>query len=197
MKNYIYMLILTCGLLVAACGNKDESSTTGTKTASGPATSGDSRDNQGQSPILEDTRGTRWNLYVHDANDATLVSPNENQEQGVVRVDIKKAGTQTSWHIQLNKAPLKVEAQHRYRLNFRARAEATRNVFLGFARAHEPWTDLGLYRSLVLNPEWHNFQEEFVAGANDDNARIVFDLGGNPISTEIADVKLYPVGDGQ
>ena len=112
-----------------------------------------------------------------------------------MRVDIKKAGTHTDWHIQLNQAPLKVESNHRYRLSFRARADNTRNVLLGFARAHEPWTGLGLYKSLVLNPQWNSYQEEFVAIADDDNGKIHFDLGGNTVSAEFADVKLYRLGD--
>jgi hypothetical protein len=195
MNNFICMLILICGLLFAACGKKDESSTPATKTASPPATPAASRDSKGMSPSLDAIPTAKWNLSVYDANEATLVSSHQSPEQEVVRVDIKKAGTQTGWHIQLNQAPLKVESNHRYRLSFRARADGNRNVLLGFARAHAPWTDLGLYRSLVLNPEWHSFQEEFVATADDDNARILFDLGGNGTSAEFAGIKLERVAD--
>jgi hypothetical protein len=137
---------------------------------------------------------TKWNLSVREANEAALVSSRESPDREVLRVDIKKSGTQTSWHIQLSQAPFKVESHHRYRLTFRARADGTRNVFLGFARNHDPWSDLGLYKSLDLNPGWQSFQEEFVATADDDNARIFFDLGGNAISPEFADVKLYRIG---
>lgn len=190
MKYTTYMVILVCGLLFAACGKKDESSTAGTKTASPPATPGASRDSKGMNAIPEDIRTTKWNLSVYEANEATLVSSQPSPEREVLRVDIKKAGTQMGWHIQLNQAPFKVESNHRYKLSFRARADGTRNVMLGFARAHDPWTDLGLYRSIALSPEWHSFQEEFVAAADDDKARILFDLGGNNISAEFSDVKL-------
>jgi hypothetical protein len=63
-------------------------------------------------------------------------------------------------------------------------------VELGFARNHDPWTGLGLYKNLDLNPGWQSFEEEFVATADDDNAQILFNLGGNAISAEFADVKL-------
>lgn len=196
MKYSIYVLLLIGCLVSTACGKKDESSTAGTKKASAPATPEASRDSKGMSPIPEDIRAAKWNLSVYDANEATLVSSHPSPEREVLRVDIKKAGTQTSWHIQLNQAPLKVESNHRYRLSFRARADGTRKVLVGFARAHDPWTDLGLYRSIGLSPEWRSFQEEFVATADDDKARILFDLGGNNIAAEFSDVKLYRLGDG-
>ena len=137
---------------------------------------------------------TKWNLSVRESNEATLVSSRESPERELLRVDIKKADTQTVWHIQLSQAPLKVESQHRYRLSFRARANGTRKVDLGFVMNHDPWTGLGLYKSLDLNPGWQSFEEEFVATADDDNAQILFNLGGNGISAEFGDVKLYHIG---
>ena len=160
MKYSIYVLVLVYGLLFSACGKKEDSSATGTKTASAPAVPSASR---GTSAIPQDIRATKWNLNIHDGNEATLVSSRESPEREVLRVDIKKAGTQTLWHIQLNRAPLTVQAGRRYRVNFQARADSTRNIILGFSIAHEPWTNLGLYRSVALSQEWHSFQEEFVA----------------------------------
>lgn len=192
MKHSMYVLLLVSCLVAAACGKKDESSTAGSSTTSAP---GASRDTKLMSPILEDSRAAKWDLKVHEGNEATLIVSHESPEREVLRVDIKKAGTQTGWHIQLNQAPLKVQTGHRYSATFRARADSARNVFLGFARAHDPWTDLGLYRSIALSPEWSRFQEEFVATADDDNARILFDLGGSSFSAEFADVKLIRIGD--
>ena len=152
---------------------------------------GCSQEKREPKPVSEATFPvTKWNLLVREANEATLVSSHESPEREVLRVDIKKAGTQTLWHIQLAQAPLKVKSQHRYRLTFRARADGPRNVELGFAQNHDPWTGLGLYKSFVLNPGWQKFEEEFVATADDDNAQILFNLGGNAISAEFADVKL-------
>lgn len=196
MSTFKCMAILMCGLLFAACGKKDDSSTANTKTASSPAPPVASRDTKGTSPIPDPTPAAAWTLSVHDGNVATLVSPGKSPAQEVVRVDIKKALTPTGWHIQLNQAPLKVESHRRYSVSFRGRAQSTRNVFVGFARAHEPWTDLGLYRGLAMSPKWQTFQEEFVATADDNNARILFDLGGSDISVEFSDVKLSRLGDG-
>jgi SAM-dependent methyltransferase len=49
---------------------------------------------------------------------------------------------------------------------------------------------LGLYRKIELTPEWQSFEEEFVAAADEDNARIHFDLGNSGIPVELASVNL-------
>ena len=145
----------------------------------------------------EDIEAVMWRLEVHDANEATFLRPHGNQKQEVLRVEITKAGTQTNGHIQLNQTNLKLVSQHRYKLTFRGRADNTRNASVGLTRAHEPWTDLGLYRSVLLRPDWQSFEEEFVATADDDNAKIIFDLGGSAISAEFSDVSLLSLEDGQ
>lgn len=149
-----------------------------------------SRRNMEPGSVADVPQTAQWNISVKDDNEATLISPAQSDAQGVVRVEIKKANTQTGWHIQLNLAPLKVQSRQRYSVSFRARAGNPRNVFLGVARNHNPWTDVGLYRALLLTPEWSSFQEEFMASADDDNVRILFDIGGSKISPEFADLKL-------
>lgn len=195
MKTYLGYSILSglivCSFLLTVCNKKEDSTVGGTQKASvpiAPTASSETRANPETAPA------PTWALKVYEANEATLASSIESQRREVLRVDIRKAGTQTPWHIQINQAPLKVQAGHRYSVSFQARADGTRNAFLGFARAHDPWTDLGLYRSIALSPEWHSFQEEFVATVDDDNARILFDLGGNGIPAEFADVTLSRIG---
>jgi hypothetical protein len=45
-----------------------------------------------------------------------------------------------------------------------------------------------------LTPEWQTYQEEFVALADDDNARIHFDLGGKSIGVDLTSVFLQKSG---
>jgi hypothetical protein len=80
-----------------------------------------------------------------------------------------------------------------YAVRFRARADEPRDFSVGFARAHDPWTGLGLYQKRVVTSEWGEFEELFLCQATDDNARIHFDLGGSCVPIEIADVRLDPV----
>ncbi|MCI0563678.1 MAG: GDSL-type esterase/lipase family protein, partial [Nitrososphaera sp.] len=99
--------------------------------------------------------------------------------------------------IQLNQAQLKVKENHRYTVNFRARADSPRSIIVGFAKAHEPWSNLGLWKNIELTSEWRSFQEEFVPSANEDKARIHFDVGDSDISVEFSDVSLVSVPDGE
>ena len=114
-----------------------------------------------------------------------------------VRVDIRKTKTRTAWDIELNRQDLQVTSNHRYAVQFRARADRSRRIGVGFARAHEPWTSLGLYLVLNLTSEWRTFHEEFLASADDDNARIHFDLGGRNIGVELTSVTMQKVTDSQ
>jgi len=119
---------------------------------------------------------------------AKLLLPAGNPE--VLRIDIEKIGTKTPWDIQVNLANLKVKLNQRYSVCFRARADERRSLMVGFAKAYEPWDSLGLFRNVELTTEWRSFQEDFVAIADDDNARIHFDLGDRDVAVEISAVKL-------
>ncbi len=140
-----------------------------------------------------DTREIKWWLRAARGNTAKLVFPPDDPE--LVRITIEKAETKTSSDIQLNQPQLRVKADHRYLLHFRARADSPRNIIVGFAKAHEPWDNLGLYRNIGLKTEWQNFDIEFVATADDENARIHFDVGERDISFELSSVSLRSLED--
>lgn len=136
----------------------------------------------------EDISESPFELRVAGGNIADLVSPATDPE--IVRIAIKKAEGRKRWGIQLNQPHLKVKSNHHYTVNFRGRADGRRSIILGFAKAHEPWSGLGLYRKIDLTPEWENFQEDFIATADEDNARIHFDVGGSNIAVEVSSVSL-------
>jgi hypothetical protein len=134
-------------------------------------------------------------LRVAVDNEANLVF--SSYDKDMVRVAVTKARTQTSSDIQLNLPHLKVKSNHRYTIKFRAQADSPRTIFLGFALAYEPWTGLGLYRGIELTSEWQDFQEDFVATTDEENARIHFDLGGSDKSVELSSVTLLSLPDGK
>ncbi len=142
---------------------------------------------------IEDLRESKWSLRVAGGNIAKLVFPPEDPDG--MRITIEKAGTKTSYDIQLNQPRLKARPNHGYRVQFRARADRLRSIFIGFAQAHEPWNNLGLYKEIALTSEWQSFQEEFTATEDDDNGRIHFDLGGSNISVELSEVVLRGLPD--
>jgi hypothetical protein len=136
----------------------------------------------------------RW-LRVGGGGVANLVFP--PNEPDAIRIAIEKAKTKIGFDIQLNQSHLKVKANHSYAVDFRARADSPRSIFVGFARANAPWSNLGLYRKMELTSAWQNFRGDFVATDDDDNGRIHFDVGESDISVELASVSLRSIPDGE
>jgi glycosyltransferase involved in cell wall biosynthesis/SAM-dependent methyltransferase len=135
-----------------------------------------------------------WLFRVAGSSEAHLVIPPERPD--AVRILIDKNASQAPYDIQLNQPRLKVQADRRYRVLFQARADRARSIRYGVALAHEPWTGLGLYRKAELTPKWQSVEAEFVAAADEDNARIHFDLGDSDVPVELASVSLrLPGGD--
>ena len=133
-----------------------------------------------QRAVLE----SKWRLRTAAGNVAHLEFPSDQPD--TVRIAIAKATTEPSWDIQVNQPHLAAKSGCRYAIEFRGRADGPRSMIVGFARAHEPWSGLGLYKEIPLTPEWQSFQEEFTAVADDHNGRIHFDLGGSGISVELS-----------
>lgn len=136
-----------------------------------------------------------YELRVAGGNTADLLFPANNPE--IVRIAIRKTKRKKKWDIQLNQPHLKVKSNQHYTVSFRGRADRPRSIILGVAKAHEPWSGLGLYKRIDLTPQWQSFQEGFLPTADEDNARIHFDLGGSNIAVEVSSVSLCSLPDGQ
>ena len=140
-------------------------------------------------------REIKWWLRIATGSIANLEFVPDNRD--IVKIAIKKAATDANSDIQLNQPRLKVKARHRYVINFLARADSSRSIFLGFAKGHAPWSNLGLYSKIELTSEWQNFGEDFIASEDEDNARIHFDMGNSAISVELATVTLRSLSEGR
>lgn len=138
---------------------------------------------------------SKWLLRVAGSNEAHLVFTPDRLDR--VRIAIENAESGTSHDIQLNQPYLKVEANKRYAVRFQARADRPRRLSVGFAEAHEPWNGLGLYKRIELTSVWRSFEEEFVAAADEHNARIHFDLGDSDVPVELTSVSLRSLPDEQ
>jgi len=136
-----------------------------------------------------------WLLRVEEGNAARLEFPPENPD--MLRVAIARGASGNSYDIQLNQSRLKVVEGHRYLLTFLARADQTRDLSFGMAKAHDPWSNLGLYRQVALTQEWQCFEETFVATEDEDRARVHFDLGGSGVSTELSTITLRSLSEGR
>ncbi|MCI0411909.1 GDSL-type esterase/lipase family protein [bacterium] len=142
----------------------------------------------------QDDRALRWWLRLDGGNEGTLIFPQESPE--LVRVETKKVQTKNAYDVQLNLSKLKVVKKQAYKIGFRARADQPRGVFIGFAMSHDPWDGLGLYQKIDLTETWQTFSIPFSATANDENARIHFDLGDSTTPAEFTSVSLraHPAG---
>ena len=114
-----------------------------------------------------------------------------------IRIDITKSSSRQSYDTQLNLPGLQVNADLQYVLDFRARADAPRSIFVGFAKGHSPWTTLGLYDQIDLTPEWQRFEREFVVPEGENDVRIHFDLGCSDASVEVSSVTLLSRSEGK
>lgn len=136
----------------------------------------------------QEESGRQWYLRVAEGNQARLVRTTGGSE--ILRVDIARNASAQPYDTQLNLPRLKVAAAERCVLSFQARADAPREISLGLAMGHSPWSNLGLYARLSLETEWRRFEQAFVVTADESDARIHFDLGGSEVSVELSAVTL-------
>ena len=141
-----------------------------------------------------DDRPSKWRLRVAEENVASMVFPPDQSD--LVRVEITKAHSAPRYDIQLNLPHLRVKADHRYRIAFRARADRPRRICAGLAKTEAPWSGLGFYQTIELTPEWKTCEQEFVVQSTEENARILFDLGTESPSVEISSVTLESLSEG-
>jgi len=142
---------------------------------------------------FKERRKHAWSLRVAGDNQADLLYVADAPEQ--VRVAIHHAGAGPNYDIQLNQARYEVAANARYRVIFRVRADDVREVCVGFSKASNPWSNLGLYRRLQLTKDWTDYCEDFVTTSDERNARIHFDLGNAAISAELSSMSLWRITD--
>jgi hypothetical protein len=136
----------------------------------------------------ENLDATSWVLRVAAGNRARLNFLDEQLH--TVRVPIEHGGREAPWDIQLNRACPDIKANHHYVVAFRARADKPRRMAFGVSRDRPPWNSLGLYRSVDLTSDWRSFEADLLANADEDNARIHFDIGDCDIAVEVTDLRL-------
>ncbi len=106
-----------------------------------------------------------------------------------IRFEIKKAG-KDSWSLQF-KQNLALINGTTYVFSMRARADRPRTMNVDIKRNSDAYTPYANGRILDLSSSWQEFSWKFTMKEDSDqNAVLVFDMGGYPISWELADVSL-------
>ncbi len=114
---------------------------------------------------------SEWNLSVNSG--AVASKQNTNNQLAVV---INTAGTQ-GWHIQLAKTGLQLQAGKKYRVTFKARAEAVRTITAYVGQNVDPWGAYSDYNGITPGTTMKEFTFIFDMKTTDNTARLVFDLG--------------------
>ncbi|MBN1124884.1 MAG: carbohydrate binding domain-containing protein [Sedimentisphaerales bacterium] len=133
-----------------------------------------------------------WNTEQHGECKASTAKAGYLDRQ-CVKIDIKKTDS-TEWHIQFNQNGLSLKEGQYYTVSFWAAAPASKKINCNITIAHEPWSNMGLARSITLSPTWQEFRLGFTANASDDNARLSFVLGADETDVFLAHVQLRPGG---
>jgi carbohydrate binding protein with CBM4/9 domain len=110
-----------------------------------------------------------------------------------VRIVTTRVSTDATFDVQINVRTLPLAEGRSYSIRFQARADASRSICVGIAQGHDPWLNLGWYEEIELVPEWRYIQREFIATADEDRARVHFDVGGSPIAVELSELNLQSV----
>lgn len=133
-----------------------------------------------------------WHLGTNGEARARLTYP-DIQDLRRVRVAVDRADGGEPWRVQVNKAGYLLRGGGRYRLEFRARADAPRTVYVGVSHGESPWSSLGHYAEYAITPDWSAHEAEFVATEDGIRSRVHFDLATSLIPVELANVRLHEI----
>jgi hypothetical protein len=130
-----------------------------------------------------------WQLAVFGSTELALeVLPDV---VGVYRLPLSAVRATENWHVQFaSPEHFPLTAGRRYRVSFRARADRPRRIWPAVAQAHDPWGNQGLYQEVALTAAWQRVALEFRALSDEPRARFYFDLGGEAVPLELADLTI-------
>ena len=130
-----------------------------------------------------------WTLAKNAGTDGRLV-PGLAPES--LMVETANSGDEP-WKLQLIRPQFAFTQGEDLTVSFRARSPKPRKIHVEVSQNHEPWKRLGVDAVIELKPEWQNFTYKSKVGEAEPDARLVFDVGGNNTSVEIADIEVSPL----
>jgi hypothetical protein len=133
-----------------------------------------------------------WRLEQHEDCRAFL-SRRQYRSKDALFIDVTNADS-TQWHLQLNQGGISLEAGQYYTVIFEAVSNQSRELGCNVSQAASPWGNLGLSRQAELTNQWQTFSFGFVAGADENNARVNFAFSGSTAPIYLANVQFRPGG---
>jgi endoglucanase len=109
-----------------------------------------------------------------------------------LKVDIINGSTE-SWHVQLVKNNINLQSGKKYRFSFKAKSDINRNGTSYIGMNKSPWSSYSGYNSISLTDTFAVYTFVFDQAANDNTARMVFDLGKSNGDFIITEIKLEEI----
>jgi hypothetical protein len=140
----------------------------------------------------------RWLLEQHGAAKAKTGKLVEAAFGWEVPIEVS-ATDGVDWHIQYTYSGIKLQKGKFYTLSFDSwTGDKPVKLSVAIGMAHEPWGNLGLSRRIELEAGRKVLQRDlrfgFVATADDDNARIAFQLGAAADNVHLQNISLREGG---
>jgi hypothetical protein len=127
-----------------------------------------------------------WQIATTSDAAATLLETGPDS----FRVELGDLATLEDWHVHVWTGGIPVQADVRYVLRLRLRADDLRVVVAALSQNHPPWRPLGLRAPMVATPEWTERTVEFIPSRTDLNAKLQLLLGGSETPVEFSEVRL-------
>ena len=127
-----------------------------------------------------------WTLRTN--NDAVAEMTSIAEPLSGTRIAISNAEAQSPWDIQAVWPTMSVDAYRRYTASCWIRSDQPRTAELVLAQDHEPWEGLGFHQKIQTTSDWQHVGVDFWSHADEPDASLRFDLGGDAIAVEISDV---------
>jgi hypothetical protein len=143
----------------------------------------------------QDLRSVQWGLRMGGKGAAQIKFPADQPD--AIRVQVASAPADNKSYVYLDKLHFNIHGQSRYRLSFRARADQPRKITIGANEATGAWRAIGPWYPISLTTKWQEFQQEFRAPFDAEDASILFEIVNDPTPIEISNVVLqdFPSGD--
>jgi|GEM_PF-3494458 len=131
-----------------------------------------------------------WGLGVQGGASATYSINNTSQLSGTNSVFVNIAtATGTNWHVQLVQSGHTVEAGKSYRISFKAKATANRNMYVSLQQNYSPWSEID-GQTVALTTTSQTYTLTFTANMDDSrDVGLYFHLGESNADVYIDDVE--------
>jgi len=117
-----------------------------------------------------------WNIQFGGGASGSMTNTD-----GRLVTTINSSGTE-NWHVQLIKPNVSLKKGSMYQVSFRASAAGDRSATSYIGLARDPWTSYSGYVGVALGTEEREYSYAFTMAADDNQARLVFDLGRSNVN---------------